>query len=72
MSNLLKTYSDASGQWINMSKYSIFSSKGCPETIREEVKGILSVHNETLNERYLVMPSDIGASKNGAFKYLKD
>jgi hypothetical protein len=31
-----------------------------------------SVPNETLNEKYLGMPSDIGRSSNGAFKYLKD
>jgi hypothetical protein len=33
---------------------------------------VLNVQNETLNEKYLGMPSDIGASKTGAFKYLKD
>jgi hypothetical protein len=36
------------------------------------VKNILNVPNETLNEKYLGMPSDIGRSTNGAFKYLKD
>lgn len=28
--------------------------------------------NETLNEKCMGMPLDIGNSKNGAFKYLKD
>jgi hypothetical protein len=36
------------------------------------VKTILNVPNETLNEKYLGMPSDIGRSINGAFKYLMD
>ena len=27
---------------------------------------------ETLNEKYLGLPSDIGSSKAGSFKYLKD
>ena len=40
--------------------------------MRQESKEILHVPNETLNEKYLGMPSDIGSSKNGAFKYLKD
>ena len=40
--------------------------------IKEKVKTLLEVPNETLNEKYLGMPSDIGGSKNGAFKYLKD
>jgi hypothetical protein len=36
------------------------------------VKNILNVANETLNEKYLGMPSDVGRSTNGAFKFLKD
>lgn len=30
------------------------------------------MQNETLNEKYLGMPSYIGASKTNVFKYLKD
>ena len=37
-----------------------------------EIKAILHVPNESLNEKYFGMPSDVGNSKNGAFKYLKD
>src|ERR1041385_2433729 len=37
-----------------------------------EVKATLNIPNETLNEKYLGMPSDIGSSKTRAFKYLKD
>mgnify|MGYP006955641401 CR=1 FL=1 len=33
---------------------------------------LLDVHNMSLSEKYLGMPSDVGASVNGAFKYLKD
>ena len=33
---------------------------------------MLEVPNETLSEKYLGMPSDVGSSKNGAFKYLRD
>lgn len=39
---------------------------------RQEVKTMLNVTNETLNEKYLGLPSDVGRSKNGAFAYLKD
>jgi hypothetical protein len=46
----------------------IFFSKGCREARRPSVKTILNV----LNEKYLGMPSDVGRSKIGAFKYLKD
>jgi hypothetical protein len=33
---------------------------------------VLGVHSEALSEKYLGMPIDVGASTNGAFKYLKD
>jgi hypothetical protein len=33
---------------------------------------MLDVHSETLNLRYLGMPSDAGRSQSGAFKYIKD
>ena len=36
------------------------------------IKDELDVHNESLSEKYLGMPTDVGASTNGAFKYIKD
>jgi hypothetical protein len=30
------------------------------------------VHSETISEKYLGMPSDVGRLRSGAFKYLKD
>jgi hypothetical protein len=69
---VLQKYCYASGQRINMDKSSIFFSKGCQGDVREVIKVGLEVQRETLNEKYLGMPSDVGRSKNGAFKYLKD
>jgi hypothetical protein len=69
---VLEKYCQASGQRINMDKSSIFFSKGCSGDLKESIKGILEVQRETLNEKYLGMPSDVGRSKSGAFKYLKD
>lgn len=40
--------------------------------VRDGVKNILNVHNESLSARYLGMPTDVGHSKNGTFKYLRD
>ena len=71
VSNLLDIYCRASGQRINHEKSSIFFSKGCPDSIKEEVKHSLNVQNESLNERYLGMPTDVGQSKNGTFKYFE-
>lgn len=40
--------------------------------MRTIVKNILQVPNEKLNEKYLGMIADVGVSKKGSFKYLKD
>ena len=69
---LMDKYCEASGQQVNLDKTSVFFSKGCPELIRQSVKTILQVPNETLNEKYRGMPSDVGRSLNGTFKYLRD
>src|SRR4051812_24520494 len=42
------------------------------ENIKGDVKAILQVQNETLNDKYSGLPSDVGSSKNDAFKYLKE
>ena len=60
------------GSALTISISSIYFSKGVPDSVRGEIKETLNVPNETLNEKYLGMPSDVGSSKNGAFKYLKD
>mgnify|MGYP007071362024 CR=1 FL=1 len=41
-------------------------------SVRDAVKGYLQVPNESLSDRYLGMPTDVGHSKNGTFKYLRD
>jgi hypothetical protein len=69
---LLKKYCDASGQRINVDKSSIYFSKGVSENQRGDVKNILEVQNESLSEKYLGLPTDVGKSKEGCFRYLKD
>ncbi|XP_072148368.1 uncharacterized protein [Setaria viridis] len=67
-----KAYCDASGQRINYDKSSIFFSKKCNESLKWVVKRKVHVTKEALTERYLGLPTDVGRSKSGAFKYLKD
>jgi hypothetical protein len=69
---VLDLYCMALGQQINREKSSIFFSKRCPDSIKQSVKTVLQVHSESLSEKYLGMPTDVGRSRNGAFKYLKD
>ena len=42
-----------------------FFFKGCRNSTREVIKEVLQVHNETLNEKYLCMPSDAATSTMG-------
>jgi hypothetical protein len=59
-------------QRINKDKSSIYFTKGCPRPRRNVIKAILEVSNEALNERYLGMPTDVGTSRYGTFKFLRD
>jgi hypothetical protein len=72
INDVMNIYCCASGQQINMDKSSIHFAKGIPNSTRETIKNLLNVQNESLSEKYLGMPSDVGMSVNGAFKYLKD
>ena len=72
VNELLNIYCNASGQRINVDKSSIFFSKGVPESTRGTIKNILEVHNESLSQKYLGLPSDVGRAKEGSFRYLKD
>ena len=70
--DVLQTSCRASGQQINLEKSSIHFAKGYRQETRDAIKATLDVNNESLSEKYLGMPSDVGSSTNGAFKYLKD
>ena len=72
VSHFLKTYYMAYGQIINTNKSSIFFSKGCPQIVRDALKGHLQVPTESLRDKYLEMPTDVGQLKKGTFKYLSD
>jgi hypothetical protein len=65
--DVLNSYCQASGQQVNMDKSSTHFAKGCRQSIRGEIMNLLDVHNESLSEKYLGMPSDVGSSVNGAF-----
>lgn len=72
VSELMQQYCDASGQRINKGKSSIFFSKGISGDTTEAIKGVLQVPIESLSEKYLGLPTEVGHSNNGRFKYLKD
>ena len=72
VSNLLDIYCNAFGQRVNHNKSSIFFNKGTLQPLRDSIKDTLNVQNESLSDRYLGMPKDVGQSKMGTFRYLRD
>ena len=68
----LTNYCEASGQKVNLAKSSIFFSKGHRQSMRDEIKSITHDENESLNEKYLGLPTEGGRTTNGTFKYLKE
>jgi len=57
---------------INKSKSAILFSRNTEEERRSEVKNILEIAKETMNERYLGLPVFVGSSRTKIFEYLKD
>jgi hypothetical protein len=70
LKSTLQTYYDGSGQKINLKKSSIFSSKHCSEQMKERVKHKLGVHDDTLKDTYLGIPTWLGRSPMKCFKFL--
>jgi hypothetical protein len=71
-SGLLEVYCQSSDQRINRDKSSIFFTKSCPWARRDKIKHVLHVESEALNERYLGMPTVVGSSIYGTFKFFRD
>ena len=72
LQHILNLYCGGSGQKINLDKSSIFFGNSCKEEIKNEVKQRLSVYNESLQESYLGMPTEVGRSPTLTFRYLYD
>lgn len=65
-------YECASGQKVNYQKSSIFFGKGCDEARKSSLKQAARIDQEALNERYLRLPTLVGRSKDGCFKYVTE
>jgi hypothetical protein len=55
-----------------MHKSSIFFGKGCREETKDELKNIIGIDCEALSEKYLGLPTQVGKSKDGAFRHLPE
>ena len=62
----------ASGQKVNMQKSAIFFGKGSSEENKEQLKAVIGINSEALSEKYLSLPTAVGKSKDGTFKYVTE
>jgi hypothetical protein len=70
--SLLKTYGDASGQEINLSKSEVFFSRNLSLPAQEDLSRIMGVRHVLGTGNYLGLPSMIGRKKKEVFAYIKD
>jgi hypothetical protein len=70
--DLLQVYEVCSGRQINKEKSAILFSKNTKLSVRANIKQVLEVQSETINEKYLGLPVYISRSKKEAFQYVKD
>ena len=68
----MQVYEEASGQKVNLHKSSIFFGKGCGNARKAELQRTIGINSEALSEKYLGLPTLVGRSKDGTFKYVKE
>jgi hypothetical protein len=69
---ILKTYEEASGQEINLSKSEVFFSRNISRAAQDDLSNLMGVRHVLGTGIYLGMPSMIGRSKKSTFAYIKD
>jgi ribonuclease HI len=69
---ILRTYADASGQQINLSKSEVFISRNLSVAAQEDLASVLGVTHVLGTGTYLGLPSMIGRSKKAIFSFIKD
>jgi hypothetical protein len=70
--SILKTYEEASGQEINMTKSEVFFSRNISMAAQEDLSRIMGVRHVPGTGNYLGLPSMIGRKKKETFAYVKD
>ncbi|KAK2438202.1 hypothetical protein QL285_023013 [Trifolium repens] len=70
--SLLKTYGDASGQEIKLSKSEVFFSRNLSLLAQEDLSRMMGVRLVLGTGNYLGLPSMIGRKKKEVFAYIKD
>ncbi|PNX96867.1 ribonuclease H, partial [Trifolium pratense] len=69
---VLKTYEEAAGQEINLSKSEVFFSRNLSLAAQEDLSRIMGVRQVLGTGNYLGLPSMIGRKKRDVFAFIKD
>jgi hypothetical protein len=69
---ILKTYEEATGQEINLTKSEVFFSRNLSIAAQEDLSKIMGVRHVLGTSNYLGLPSMIGRKKKDVFAYIKD
>jgi hypothetical protein len=72
LKSVLKTYSEGSGQRIDLQKSTLFFGSRCPGHIKQQVMDALEVHNESTHSNYFGMLIYVDQSKTYAFNFLAE
>jgi hypothetical protein len=70
--SILKTYEEASGQEINLTKSEVFFSRNLSRPAQEDLSRIMGVRHVLGTGNYLGLPSMIGRKKKDVFAFIKD
>jgi hypothetical protein len=72
LKKVLQDYEISSGQKVNLQKSSLFFGPGCTQDQKAELKRNIGISCEALSECYLGLPTVVGRSKEGCFKYITE
>lgn len=72
LQHILKFYGDTIGQCINLQKSAISFGGLISESVKDELKKILGIYNESGTSKYLGLPDCFSGSKVELLSYLKD
>lgn len=68
----LGIYERCTGQLLSPAKCSLLFGKHCPEQMKEAIKSVLQVQQNTFKDKYLGLPTPSGRMKAGKYQSLMD
>jgi hypothetical protein len=70
--SILQTYEECSGQMINRDKSSVMFSSNAKRSAKNFLLQALELGPETMDGKYLGLPTYIGRSRKKCFEYIKE